>query len=304
LLLGGINNKENPVNDPIFERCPHDKKNPYVMISREMAQDPSISPKAKGVLLYILSLPNDWKIYHSQLQKGLNVGEECLNSALEELIKEGYADRTREKINGMFQPYRYIIREFKKCSPDRVFRPGSSGPENPVLQSKEAINTKETTTKQAVAASSISEKVLRYVEKDESILNKPKVYECLKEVNIPERDKLEITSRYDEECVKNAIVFATHPKVPIRTTLVQTIKWACSNKPQIPSNSISQKEDNKDYAQKYDGIKSSTVRIDVLNESVEIVYLSCQKSPLEIRYDSKDFITNFQSALKNNGFKV
>ncbi|MEK6883551.1 MAG: hypothetical protein AABY22_28240, partial [Nanoarchaeota archaeon] len=40
-------------NESTFQRSLHDKKNPYVMISREMAQDKSISPKAKGVWVVV-----------------------------------------------------------------------------------------------------------------------------------------------------------------------------------------------------------------------------------------------------------
>jgi len=139
------------MNEPLFERCPHDKENPYVQVSRALIQDKSISPKAKGVLIYLLSLPRDWKVYHSQLQDGLNIGEDYLNSAMEELIEAGYADRSRERVKGVFQPYRYKFREFKKCSPKpktptgdlsdspgRENRPGSSGPENPAVQIKDS----------------------------------------------------------------------------------------------------------------------------------------------------------------------
>jgi len=126
-----------------FERCEHDVENPYVQISRAMAQDKSISPKAKGVLLYLLSLPRNWKIYHKQLQHGLAVGEDYINSAMEELIKAGYADRKRERVKGIFQPYTYKIREFKKCSPSGENRPGFSGPENPGLQKKDIEKKQE-----------------------------------------------------------------------------------------------------------------------------------------------------------------
>jgi DNA-binding MarR family transcriptional regulator len=136
------------------------------MISREMAQDKSISPKAKGVLLYLLSLPENWKIYHNQLQDGLGIGEEYLNSALEELIKAGYAERERKRVNGMYQPYSYTIREFKKCLPNRENQPGSSGPEIPVLQSTQDISSNEdiskkttTTKKDVVVVSSNAEKL-------------------------------------------------------------------------------------------------------------------------------------------------
>lgn len=128
------------MNEPTFQRHTHDKKNPYVMISREMAQDKSISPKARGVLLYLLSLPDDWKIYHSQLCNGLGVGEDYVNSAMEELLNNGYAERTREKVKGLFQPYQYKIYEFKKCLPDRENRPGSTGPENPGIQKRDIEN--------------------------------------------------------------------------------------------------------------------------------------------------------------------
>lgn len=131
------------MNDSTFERCEHDRENPYVMISREMAQDKSISPKAKGVLLYLLSLPKDWKIYHSQLQDGLGVGEDYINSAMDELIANGYAERTRERVKGIFQPYKYKIREFKKCSPNLKNQPGLAGPVNPGLQSKDILNKKD-----------------------------------------------------------------------------------------------------------------------------------------------------------------
>ena len=123
------------MSDATFVRSKHDRQNPYLMISREMLQDKSISPKAKGVLCYLLSLPNDWIIYHAQLQQALGVGEDYLNSAMQELITEGYATRTRNKIKGVFQPYQYEFRELKICLPDRVSRAGLAGPENPALLS-------------------------------------------------------------------------------------------------------------------------------------------------------------------------
>jgi len=112
-------------NQSTFQRCPHDRQNPYVQISREMAQDKSITPASKGVLLYLLSLPPTWKIYHSQLQEGLGVGDDYIRTVMDDLIKAGYVDRTRERVNGSFGPYHYTIREFKKCSPNRENRSGN-----------------------------------------------------------------------------------------------------------------------------------------------------------------------------------
>lgn len=217
------------MNESTFEICPHDRENPYVMISREMAQDKSISPKAKGVLLYLLSLPRDWKIYHSQLQNGLGVGEDYITSAMEELISNGYADRTRERVKGIFQPYKYKIREFKKINPDGKNQPGLTGPVNPALQKKERESkyTKKTTTQTAIADAAVS------LEKEGKQKATQRAYQCLDDIDISDRDKLEVTRRYDEQTVKEAIAWAINPQTKITTTLAQAIKWACKERPEM-----------------------------------------------------------------------
>ncbi len=225
------------MNEPTFRRSPHNKQNPYVMISREMAQDKSISPKAKGILLYLLSLPDDWKIYHSQLQDGLGVGEDYINSAMDELLNHGYAERTREKVKGLFQPYQYEIYEIKKSLPDRENRPGSSGPENPALHNKHSlseIHNKQQHTAAPTAAALIEKK------KEE----KPtyKIYECLKKIDIPMHDKVETSTKYDEERVKKGISWATHPKNPPKKCLAASIKHACKNG--LCSKEFEQKEES------------------------------------------------------------
>lgn len=113
-------------NQATFERCAHDRVNPYAMVSRELINDTSISPNARITLIYMLSFKDGWKFFHSQLQKGIGIGERALNSAIQELINAGYADRTRERIKGIYQPYKYTIREFKKSLPNCIIQPGSS----------------------------------------------------------------------------------------------------------------------------------------------------------------------------------
>lgn len=117
---------EKEEKESTFQRCPHDRKNPYAQINRGLLHDKSISLRAKGLLCYLLSLPENWKIYHSQLQEALNEGERCITSAMDELIKAGYAERYRDRLNGQYQPYHYTIREFKKCLPNDNFAPGEN----------------------------------------------------------------------------------------------------------------------------------------------------------------------------------
>lgn len=271
-----------------FERCPHDKQNPYVMISREMLQDPTISPKAKGLLAYLLSLPKDWKIYHSQLQKALNVGEDYINSAMEELIDNGYAERTREKIKGMFQAYKYKIREFKKCLPNGENQAGSSGPENPVIQNKHNPSdyTKETTTKEKPAAVAVS-------------------FNCLEKLEIPTDDKIWLCENYDEETIKHAIAFAEHPQTKITKGLAACIKWACKNKPKIPLSKTDEEIFNKTTAMAIrDKAKvPENVIFEVLNKNVEVGYPFGEKGLTVLNYTEKGFKEQLESLLRKYHIK-
>jgi hypothetical protein len=220
------------MNEPTFRRSPHNKLNPYVQISREMAQDKSISPKAKGVLLYLLSLPDDWKVYHSQLQRGLGIGEDYLNSAMDELLNAGYAERTREKVKGLFQPYQYTINEFKICLPDRENQPGSTGPENPGIHNTYSPLGEQKKQQQAAPAAAVFSESSK---KEKTTL---KIYDCLKPIDIPMKDKYEISTRYDEETVKNAVDWATHKDNPPTKCLAASIKHACKHKLSIKEHEV------------------------------------------------------------------
>lgn len=124
-------------NQPTITRSPHDRLHPFCQISNEMLHDRSISPKAKGILSYLLSLKDDWEIYHSHLMYALNCGETYLNSGLEELISAGYARRERKRNSkGHFTRYAYEISEFKRFLPNAENQPGLSSLDNTVLQRK------------------------------------------------------------------------------------------------------------------------------------------------------------------------
>ena len=47
---------------PRIRRSPHDPANPYVMIRRDAAADRRLTWKARGLLCYLLSLPDGWDI--------------------------------------------------------------------------------------------------------------------------------------------------------------------------------------------------------------------------------------------------
>ena len=110
-----LDNQTLPVNsftkeEVTIQRGRHDRENPYVMISRKMLRDPSISPKAKGVLCFLLSLPDNWKAHPRQLAESLGVSKDQIYTILKELISIGYATRTESK--GEHGRFGYVVYEF------------------------------------------------------------------------------------------------------------------------------------------------------------------------------------------------
>lgn len=65
-------------------------KRNYVKISNRFFADPNISPEAKGVYGYIVSLPNDWQFSVKNMSKKLGIGEKKLTSILKELLAHNF----------------------------------------------------------------------------------------------------------------------------------------------------------------------------------------------------------------------
>ena len=65
------------------------------------------------MIAYILSLPDDWQIYVSELKNHSTDGKSATASAIKELIKNGYMTRSmvRESGTGKFKGYEYHVFE-------------------------------------------------------------------------------------------------------------------------------------------------------------------------------------------------
>jgi hypothetical protein len=88
------------------------KRNPYAQILRTAIQNPELSLKSKGLLAYILSLPNNWVIHQRELTKHFSDGEFAVRAAMKELEKAGHIRGTRLRDEkGVFQGYEYVVFE-------------------------------------------------------------------------------------------------------------------------------------------------------------------------------------------------
>jgi hypothetical protein len=93
-------------------RVVKDKENPYVLLNKTFLNDTDISLKSKGLLAYLMSMPDDWQIYESELVKHHKDGKDSLSSAIKELIKNGYISRTRTRDEkGRLKAYEYRVYE-------------------------------------------------------------------------------------------------------------------------------------------------------------------------------------------------
>lgn len=87
------------------------RKNPFVQIDKKMLSDEQISWKAKGILSYLLSKPDDWITYISDLEKRSTDGRDSVRSGFKELENAGYISKKRLRVNGQFKGWEYEVYE-------------------------------------------------------------------------------------------------------------------------------------------------------------------------------------------------
>lgn len=83
-----------------FFRTRKNKDNPFVMMDKRPIENPKLSWKAKGILAYLLSRPDNWEIWIEDLIRRSTDGAASVRVGLKELQDAGhlfYAGRAREK---------------------------------------------------------------------------------------------------------------------------------------------------------------------------------------------------------------
>jgi predicted transcriptional regulator len=137
----------------MIHRVIKDKDNPYVIMNKDFLENPNLSLKAKGLLSYLLSKPDNWKIIMEDLVKKSTNGRESVSSAIRELIEIGYIHRIQTREDNKFGPYEYHIYE----QPRKSNEPADGIPTNgkPVY-SESATNNNNLTNNDKVSIVSSS----------------------------------------------------------------------------------------------------------------------------------------------------
>lgn len=70
----------------------------FVVLPNSLAQDKTLSLRSRGLLLLMLSMPNDWQTHQSWIETQCPEGREAIRASIRELMATGYV--TRRKISG------------------------------------------------------------------------------------------------------------------------------------------------------------------------------------------------------------
>lgn len=81
-------------------RMKHGRTSPYLVISRNTAQDSQLSFAARGMLFYLLSKPDDWELKKYDLMREGDCGIDKINSLIKELRAKRYLAIQRVKGDG------------------------------------------------------------------------------------------------------------------------------------------------------------------------------------------------------------
>ena len=87
------------------------KEKNYTVLDNTFIKDERLSWKAKGLMTYLLSLPDDWTIHFSEIEKHSTDGKSALRTAINELKEYGYLKAEQKRENNRFAEMVYIIIE-------------------------------------------------------------------------------------------------------------------------------------------------------------------------------------------------
>ena len=125
----------------------------YTNIDNHVFMDYQLSAKAKGVLCQMLSLPDYWEFSIAGLSKLFTDGVDSIRTAINELEKNGYLIRSRERKDGKYAGTNYVIfanpQNSKTQEKPMLENPTQGNPmqENPTQYITKQLTTKVSTTK-------------------------------------------------------------------------------------------------------------------------------------------------------------
>lgn len=88
-------------------------KSRYTPISNDILQSKILTPEQKSILVHLLSLPEDWVVYKTEIWKDMNIGRDRFNKAWIGLVKLGYIVSVKmiDTNSNLIKGYNHIVYE-------------------------------------------------------------------------------------------------------------------------------------------------------------------------------------------------
>lgn len=170
----------------------------FVTVHKSFIHDDNLSWKAKGILLYLLSRPDDWRIYETELNKHSSDGRDSSRTGIKELEQAGYIHRTRKRNEkGQLREYEYQVFE----QPSQI---GKTYVGKTNIGKSNTTNNNSTNNNNTNNETCDTSQIFQLVSKELEMIQSPlKVQELEDELNLIKGNKLEITTVAINYCKQN-----------------------------------------------------------------------------------------------------
>ncbi len=175
----------------------------FVTVNKEFIHNNNLSWKAKGILLSLLSRPDDWQVYETELNKHSSDGRDSLRTGIKELEQAGYIHRTRKRNEkGQLKEYEYQV--FEQPTQIEKNHVGKSHLGNSNLGKSNTTNNNNNNNNNTNNETGDTSQIFQLVSKELEMIQSPlKVQELEDELNLIKGNKLEITTVAINYCKQN-----------------------------------------------------------------------------------------------------
>lgn len=121
------------------------KESGYVVIDKTFLEDKRLSWKAKGIMAYMLSKPDDWTFYLDELMKHSTDGKASFRSGFKELQNRGYVQRVQSRQEDGTFDWETIVYERPHTDFPQVDNPSMEKPQvdNRTLLNNDPLSNEE-----------------------------------------------------------------------------------------------------------------------------------------------------------------
>jgi hypothetical protein len=88
-------------------------KSRYTPINNDILQSKILTPEQKSILVHLLSLPEDWVVYKTEIWKDMNIGRDRFNKSWTGLVKLGYIVSVKmiDTNSNLIKGYNHLVYE-------------------------------------------------------------------------------------------------------------------------------------------------------------------------------------------------